>query len=108
MDKAKYPHSEVVQVESSKGVNLKGWQIWGKPQPDGAWAVLILNNDGDNVQDLKLDFKHIPGMNSKNVKVRSIWDKKDLGTFSDSYTAKGVLPFDSEFLMVSPSKVDIV
>lgn len=102
MDNGKYPHSAVVQAESAGGVEMNKWQIWGKPQPDGAWAILLMNNDGNTVQDLTVEFKDIPGMVASRVKVRSIWDRKDLGQFDGKYTAKGVLPFDSEFLMVTP------
>ena len=92
-----------LKTESGEGVSLSLYQIWGKPQPNGAWAILMMNNDGNSTHDLILDFTKVPGLNVNGVKLRSIWDKKDLGTFSNSYTAEGVLPFDSEFLMVTPS-----
>merc|ERR1712087_150105 len=88
---------------STEGLSLSMYQIWAKPQPNGAWAVLLMNNDGNSTHGLTLDFTKVPGLNVNGVKLRSIWDKKDLGTFSNSYTAKDVLPFDSEFLMVTPS-----
>jgi len=89
--------------QSTEGVSLAAYQIWGKPQNNGAWAVLIMNNNGNQTVDITLEFSVIPGLNPNNVKLRSIWDRKDLGTFSNSYTAKGILAFDSEFLMVTPS-----
>eukprot|EP00483_Globobulimina_turgida_P001576 UN01578 len=101
-DNAKYPHKANVQAESSEGVMLASWQTWGKPQANGKWAVIMLNLNGDSAADLTLDFSKIPGMKS-TVTLRSIWDKKDLGSFTNTYTAKGVLPFDSAFLMVTPS-----
>ena len=79
------------------------YQIWGKPQPNGAWAILMMNNDGYGVQDLTLDFTKVPGLNDNEVKLRSIWDKKDLGRHRGEYIARRVLPFDSEFLMVTPA-----
>ena len=88
---------------SKVGVNISGWQIWGKPQNESKWAIIMLNNDGYGPQDLTLNFSVIPNLNTKTVKIRSIWDKKDLGTFTNTYTAQGVLAFDSAFLMVTPS-----
>eukprot|EP01084_Bolivina_argentea_P126411 223834_1 len=103
-DNMKYKHVKSIREESTVGVTISGWQIWGKPQTNGKWAVLMMNNNGTNAVNLTLDFSKIPGMKS-TVTIRSIWDKKDLGSFTNSYTAKGVLPFDSAFLMVTPSSV---
>ena len=88
---------------SNVGVNISGWQIWGKPQNNNAWAIIMLNNDGYGSQDLTLNLSVIPDLNTNTVKIRSIWDKKDLGTFTNTYTAMNVAPFDSAFLMVTPS-----
>ena len=103
MRDANKKYDGIYSDESTEGVSLAAYQIWGKPQMNGQWAVLIMNNNGNKTVDITLDFNVIPGLNPSNVKLRSIWDKKDLGTFSNSYTAKGILAFDSEFLMVTPS-----
>eukprot|EP01084_Bolivina_argentea_P126410 223831_1 len=104
IDNAKYSHVPSIRDASTDGVTMATWQVWGKPQNNGKWAVILLNFNGNSSADLTLDFSKIPGMKS-TVTIRSIWDKKDLGSFTNSYTAKGVLPFDSAFLMVTPSSV---
>ena len=103
MKEANNKYRGIYLDESTEGVDLALYQIWGKPQGSGKWAVLLMNNNGNTSADITLQFSKVPGLSTNNVALRSIWDKKDLGTFSTSYTAKGVLAYDSEFLLLTPS-----
>jgi alpha-galactosidase len=58
-------------------------EIWAKPLSAGGMAVGLFNR-GESTNPITLSFKDIglPG----SVKIRDLWQHKDLGSFSGSYT----------------------
>jgi alpha-galactosidase len=60
-------------------------QVWVKPLADGSKA-LGLFNEGESAMPVSVRFKDI-GL-SGEVSVRDLWARKDLRTFSRSYTAR--------------------
>jgi alpha-galactosidase len=83
---------EVVAVDQdSRGVQgHRVWEegpyeIWAKPLAEGSIAVGLFNR-GEDAEDIKLDFSAIGRPQSASV--RDLWARKDLGSFSGSFTAK--------------------
>ena len=54
---------------------------------DGTTAVLLLNK-GEDTTDIKVTWEMI-GLSGKQ-KVRDLWERKELGEFNDSFTAKNL------------------
>ena len=82
------------------------WQVWAKPQGNGATAVLLLNTHAAP-QDLSLRLSNYVSTAGSGASVRDLWARKDLGTRS-----KGTLRFpavdshDSVFLLLTPAAAD--
>jgi hypothetical protein len=73
---------------------------------DGRKAAVLLINVGvpgapPAPKDLQLVFSDVPGLAGTRCAVRDIWQRKDLGTFSDTFTAAAVGAHDSAFLMLT-------
>lgn len=127
-DVAKPNNNKVYFKEVAVGINTdKNWtsyvkkqfapagtgtqQIWAKPQPNGAFAVIYINGGGaagkspfseplDLVKDLGIK-------KSAKVVVRDIWAKKDVSTISgsDPFTPPTpVAPRASGFYLLSPQE----
>lgn len=61
-----------------------GLEIYNKPLSDGTTAVLLLNK-GKTKRDLTVQWEQLGLKGSQ--KVRDLWSQKDLGSFSESFTA---------------------
>jgi len=82
---------EVIAVDQdTKGVQgHRVWdegplEIWARPLADGSQAAALFNR-GESTLKITLDFKAIGAPAS--VKLRDLWERKDLGTKEKSYTA---------------------
>ena len=62
-------------------------EIYNKPLADGTTAVMLLNK-GSETADITVTWEMI-GL-SGTQPVRDLWERKDLGIFKDSFTAKGL------------------
>jgi alpha-galactosidase len=62
-------------------------EVYNKPLADGTTAVLLLNK-GREKADITVTWEMI-GLSGKQP-VRDLWERKDLGIFKDSFTAKGL------------------
>jgi alpha-galactosidase len=58
-------------------------EIWAKPLAGGSIAVGLFNR-GESTNPITLSFKDIGVQGS--AKLRDLWQHKDLGSFSGSYT----------------------
>jgi alpha-galactosidase len=59
-------------------------EIWGKPLANGSTAILLMNR-GEDTESITLNFKNVGVFGSK--KVRDLWAHKDLGQFTNSFSA---------------------
>jgi alpha-galactosidase len=85
-------------VQGSLARALGGTETWVKPLADGSFAVVLLNkndlpanttvymDDGGQVWGSGADF--FPAAFTSKVAVRDLHARKDLGTFTSSFTAK--------------------
>jgi alpha-galactosidase len=83
---------EVIAVDQdSKGVQGRWvWQvgpyeIWAKPLADGSVAALLINR-GEDATRITAQFKDLGLSGTKHV--RDLWQHKELGEFTDSFSAQ--------------------
>merc|ERR1712050_249930 len=81
-------------------------QVWAKPQPNNAVAVLVLSNgivNGTVVHNgtIRLDFLGLGLPTAQNVSVRDIWALSDLGVHSGAFEIKAFSGHDSRFFLFS-------
>jgi hypothetical protein len=95
----------------------KAFQVWAKPQAQGAVAVLLVSRALSPLPaapiDLSLrlsnfvdaDAVGVAGDESAEVTVRDIWQQKDLGQHSSSSVLRfpSVAAHDSVFLLLTPA-----
>ena len=83
---------------------VAAWQYFYKPiLPGGAKVAVLMMNHDKRTKDMSLSFKDVPGLTCTKCKVRDVWAKKDLGTFTDTYTAKGLVGHDAAFITITPA-----
>ena len=76
-------------------------EVWAGELSDGAYAV-VLANRGDVESEMIARWKEI-GLPAGDAKVRDIFAKKDLGTFTDEFTVS-VKSHACYFLRITPEK----
>ena len=67
----------------------------------GDKMAVLLMNIGSSAEDLSFRFSDVPGLTGHICTVRDIWNRKDVGTFTDAYTASNLASHDSAFLMLT-------
>jgi len=60
------------------------YEIWARPLADGSTAVLLINR-GEDTERITANWKDIGVSGSKTV--RDLWARKDLGRFTDRFSA---------------------
>jgi alpha-galactosidase len=75
------------------------WEYYYKPLGGGKTAVLLMNH-GDSSAELSLSFGDIPGVSCSKCSLRDIWNHKELGSFSSTYSTT-VASHDAAFLVVT-------
>ena len=77
-------------------------QLWAKPQPQGAMAVLLINHSPTTISNYSIALSKL-NLTEASYSVRDIWTSKSLGTIDD--VLKIVAPaYDSAFMMLSPGR----
>jgi hypothetical protein len=74
-------------------------EVWAGILSDNSYAVMLLNR-GTRKSKMIARWKEI-GLPAGNALVRDLFARKDLGTFTDSYTTT-VEPHSSVFLKITP------
>jgi len=76
-----------------------GWQVWAKPQADGAMAVFVLNAGGTPVAvEVPLASLGLSG----ECSVRDIWAQAAAGTARGTWSIHDLAPHDSRFVLLTP------
>ena len=77
------------------------WQVWGKPQGNGATAILVINMLPET-QSFRVPITAYGKGQSAARHVRDIWTQKDVGVVTDGVLRVDNLPsHDSMFLLVA-------
>lgn len=75
-------------------------QIWYRQLSNDNWAVALFNR-GESPVDITVAFKDFQNKAS-SFKLRDLYQKKDLGTFQDTYTGSKIPAHGVVFLRLSP------
>ena len=78
-------------------------QVWSKQlgEPN---AAIVLYNSGNSAHSITVEFGDIPAMEwsmNTNLKLRDLWEGKDLGTFTGKYTGDNIPAHGVMFLTAS-------
>ena len=78
-------------------------QLWAKPQPAGAMAVLVINSAvGSNVTAV-VNFAELNMTDTRKVDARDIWARKDIATAVSGSITVDVPAQDSAFILLTPT-----
>jgi alpha-galactosidase len=64
-------------------------EVWAKPLNASGSRAVVLLNAGNSTQDISFKFTEV-GLAPGAAEIRDLWQHKDLGSFTDSYTATGI------------------
>jgi alpha-galactosidase len=64
-------------------------EVWAKPLNESGTRAVVLLNAGTSTQDISFTFGEV-GLGSGTAQIRDLWQHKDLGSFTDGYTATGI------------------
>ncbi|XP_065828019.1 uncharacterized protein [Oscarella lobularis] len=88
-------------VQGHKVMSNNSLEVWAGPLSGNAVAGIFLNR-GNKTDDITADFK-LFNVTSKSANFRDLWQHKDLGSFSSSFTAHGVPSHGVMFVKITPS-----
>ena len=63
---------------------LEATEVWAGNLSNGSYAMLLLNR-ADTPQKVEISWDEI-GFDNKTLKLRDLWEQKDLGEFNDSFS----------------------
>ena len=95
--------------------NVEATEVWAGNLSEGAYAVLLLNRASISGK-VEVSWSEL-GINEKKVKIRDLWEKKDLGEFENKYSVYlsshdsvllKVVPIEEESVMTTENIVMIV
>eukprot|EP01051_Picozoa_sp_SAG22_P013813 SAG22_NODE_1594_length_4038_cov_3.494034_2_plen_125_part_00 len=84
-------------------------QLWAKPQPGNAVAVLLINNSPhEQYFPLSLDESTLGSAAhaARKWRARDIWERQDVGVFEGSFAPVPVPAYDSGFYLLTPVVVE--
>jgi hypothetical protein len=65
-------------------------EVWAGPLSDGSQAVVLLNRGNSGSEQITVKWSDIGFPSDHSALVRDLWARKDLGTFTGSYTSPGI------------------
>lgn len=72
-------------------------EVWAGPLSDGSQAVVLLNRGDSGSEQITVKWSDIGFPSDRSATVRDLWARKDLGTFTGSYTSP---PIDHHSVMM--------
>ena len=75
-------------------------EIWGGKLSNDEYALLLVNRASITTK-IEVSFEDLNLFDEKKVKLRDLWEKKDLGEFEEKYSVL-LESHDSQFLRVTP------
>ncbi|XP_065841971.1 uncharacterized protein [Oscarella lobularis] len=77
-------------------------EVWGGPLANKAYAAVLLNK-GNGSLNITLQWSDLGLPKASSYKVRDLWQHKDMGTFSGSYTASDVPSHGVAMILLTPA-----
>jgi hypothetical protein len=78
-------------------------EVWAGPLSGGSQAVLLLNRAESGSDPITVKWTDIGFSADKSATVRDLWARKDLGSFTGSYTSPNIDFHSVMFLKVTPA-----
>ena len=79
-------------------------EIWAGPLSNGSQAVLLLNRGNTGSEPITVQWNDIGLAPNQSALVRDLYARKDLGTFTGSYTSPDIDSHASMMLKITPIK----
>ncbi|XP_065825986.1 probable alpha-galactosidase [Oscarella lobularis] len=77
-------------------------EVWGGPLSDNAFAAVLLNKDA-KPRNITVQWSDLNFSSSASYSVRDLWQRKDMGTFTQNYTALDVPVHGVAMIKLTPS-----
>ena len=84
-------------------INEEAKEVWAGKLSNDSYAVLLLNR-GSLTNELEVNWTEI-GFNETEAKIRDLWERKDLGIFTNGYKTK-LATHTSQLLKITPIKAE--
>jgi alpha-galactosidase len=79
-------------------------EIWAGPLSGGSQAVVLLNRGDGGSSQITVTWKDIGFPTDHSAVVRDLWARKDIGTFTGSYTSPDIDPHAVMMLNITLTK----
>jgi alpha-galactosidase len=79
-------------------------EIWAGPLSGGSQAVVLLNRGDGGSSQITVNWKDIGFPTDHSAVVRDLWARKDIGTFTGSYTSPDIDPHAVMMLNITLTK----
>merc|ERR1711904_415816 len=79
------------------------FQIWAKPQPNGATAVLVVNNGAGPELNARIELDAAASISVQSYRVRDLYTRRDLPTItSPIFVTDAIAEHDSRMYVFTP------
>jgi hypothetical protein len=79
-------------------------EIWAGPLSDGSQAVVLFNRANTGSEPITVSWKDLGLSSDGSAVVRDLWARKDIGTFTGSYTSPNINFHEVMMLKITPTK----
>jgi hypothetical protein len=79
-------------------------EVWAGPLSDGSQAVLLFNRGDSGSEPITVKWTDIGFSADRAATVRDLWARKDLGSFTGSFTSPHIHFHEVMMLKITPDK----
>ncbi len=79
-------------------------EVWAGPLSNGSQAVLLFNRGNTGSEPITVKWSDIGFSVDRSAIVRDLWARKDLGTYTGSYTSPNIDHHAVMMLKITPTK----
>ena len=79
-------------------------EVWAGPLSDGSQAVVLLNRGDIGSESITVKWSDIGFSANHSAMIRDLWGRKDIGTFTGSYTSPKIEHHEVMMLKINPMK----
>ena len=76
-------------------------EVWAGPLADGSQAVVLLNRGDTHRETITVQWIDIGFPSNHAALVRDLWERKDIGTFTGSFTSPAIDPHSVMMFKIS-------
>jgi hypothetical protein len=95
----------LISKQNNECLTTKGdLEIWAGPLTNGSQAVVLLNRVDSGSEPITVQWSDIGFPADRSALVRDLWARKDLGTFTGSYTSPNIDHHSVMMLKITPTQ----